>query len=102
MRRTIHRSTRNGTSRAVLRARLEHSAVEFVFGLGPFPLPPGLLLVQDPLGFLNQLEGHRDAEVSHPIERAQQIYAFDVSPFAMVIVPADELALVGVGLLFDG
>src|SRR5215210_2504781 len=30
------------------------------------------------------------------------MYAFDDSGFAVVVVPADELALVGVGLLFDG
>src|SRR3954452_15230907 len=52
--------------------------------------------------FYNQLEGHRDGDISHLVKRAQEIYAFDVAPLAVVVVPADQLTLVGVGLLLYG
>jgi hypothetical protein len=41
-------------------------------------------------------------KISYVVERAKEIEALNGSPLALVIVSANELALVGVGLLFDG
>src|SRR5215210_8171736 len=84
--------------------------MRLILGFGTPPSPLLLLLVKDPLALLDQLEGHRNAGAWREgvslgalgvVERADEVDTLDASPLGMLIVPADKLTLVGVGLLLD-
>jgi hypothetical protein len=61
-----------------------------------------LFLVEDPHALFDELEGHRHRSAPHLVERAHEVDAFQAASFGVVVMPADELALVGVGLLLYG
>src|SRR5215210_230102 len=86
----------------IVLASPEHPSVVLVLTQRALSLPPLLLLIEDPFALLDELEGHRDRKVSHLVKGAKEIDAFDGSTLAVIVMPADQLALISVGLLLNG
>ena len=72
-----------------------------VFGLGTDPSLFARFLVGGPFRLLDELERHREGDVSYMIETGHEVDAFDVAAEGVVPVPADQLTLIGVEFFFD-
>ena len=79
----------------------KHLPIEVIFALARLPLGTTRFLVGAPVGLLDQLEGDGQGDALTVIEGCQQIEPFDAAPHGVVPMPADQLALIGVGLGFD-
>ena len=86
---------------AVLDAGFEHRLVVRVLAHGRSPLGLSRLFVCERFVFFDQSEGHGQRDLIGAVKRRQEVDAFDACSCGMVIVPADELALVGVRLVGD-
>ena len=80
----------------VLNAGTEHRLVMRVLADGCPPLGLARLGIGELFVFLDQGKGHRQRHFCGAVERRQEIDAFDAGSRRVVVVPADQLALVGV------
>src|SRR5215203_2886959 len=80
---------------------LEHLAVVVIFGGRTATFQLTTFLVYVLFRFGNQVKGHWQTNALTMIQGGQKVDAFDIAPLRVVKVPANDLVLVGVGLLFD-
>ena len=84
----------------VLQAGMDHLAHQFIFGLLAFALDLARRHVALER-LLHQLERHRNGPAVSVVQRVQEVDAFDRATASVVVMPADQIALVRPRLFLD-
>lgn len=82
-------------------ANMEQHSETRVFGHATTTLLFAGFGINVPLGLRHQIEGDWQSNLRGLIERRDEIDSFDTALFCMIPVPANQIVLVGIGLLFD-